>query len=36
MSLEESRTQFGDVRLESLLQPAILEKIFSAAPTRKP
>jgi len=36
MLMEESRTRFGDVPLETLLQPEALKKIFVELPSKKP
>lgn len=36
MLMEESTARFGDVPLENLLQPEVLEKIFKEVPSRKP
>ena len=36
MTLQEAKTRFGDVPLQKLLQPEILQKIFAEEPAKKP
>ncbi|HTT33152.1 MAG TPA: hypothetical protein VMH48_06090 [Methylomirabilota bacterium] len=36
MTLQEAKTRFGDVPLQSLLPPEVLQKIFAEEPAKKP
>ena len=36
LPLDEAKARFGDVSLPNLLQPEVLQKIYSEAPPKKP